>query len=158
MKTLAVISGKGGTGKTSLLASFASLAKGAALADCDVDAADLHLVLQPRLRESGEFRSGWEANIDPALCTACGECRRLCRFDAVTEDFVVDAMACEGCGVCAHFCPAQAISMRERVAGEWFVSETRYGPLVHAKLGVAGENSGKPVTLVRRRAAGRRIG
>ena len=159
MKELVIISGKGGTGKTSVTASFAVLAEKAVLADCDVDAADLHLVLKPDVRERHDFRSGHEAVIREADCTGCGVCRDLCRFDAVrtheTEAgarCVVDPVACEGCGVCVRFCPEQAIDFPERLCGEWMVSDTRCGPMVHARLGVAAENSGKLVATVRQEA------
>ena len=159
MKELVIISGKGGTGKTSVTASFAVLAEKAVLADCDVDAADLHLVLKPDVRERHDFRSGHEAVIREADCTGCGVCLDLCRFDAVrtheTEAgarCVVDPVACEGCGVCVRFCPEQAIDFPERLCGEWMVSDTRCGPMVHARLGVAAENSGKLVATVRQEA------
>ena len=155
MRELVVISGKGGTGKTSLVASFAALCDGAVLADCDVDAADLHLLLAPEVQERHTFTSGREAVVRQADCTGCGECAEVCRFDAVqTADGVcsVDPTACEGCGVCVRFCPAGAIDFPERDCGEWFVSATRFGPLVHARLGIAAENSGKLVTIVRNRA------
>jgi MinD superfamily P-loop ATPase len=159
IRELAVISGKGGTGKTSLVASFAALAKNAVLADCDVDAADLHLLAAPRILHRKPFTGGKRARIDANLCTACGQCEELCRFDAIHLDgpqnmvsaatYRVDPMACEGCGVCAWFCPAHAIELKPAINGEWFVSETRFGPMVHARLGAAAENSGKLVSLVR---------
>jgi len=152
MKELVVISGKGGTGKTSLVASFAVLSSTAVLADCDVDAADLHLVLAPNVVETCEFSGGLRASIAPDLCTACGKCRQLCRFDAVCDDAGgprIDPIACEGCGVCARFCDAGAIKMTPAVNGQWFVSETRCGPMVHARLGIAESNSGKLVSVVR---------
>ncbi len=200
MRELVVISGKGGTGKTSLAASFALLAERPVVADCDVDAADLHLVLSPRVLERHEFRSGHEAVIRPEACTGCGACLEHCRFGAVltpaVQDgrpgsgralmgcsdcaycerscdsrtnaiigemsaslaegrpaaYAIDPVACEGCGVCVRFCPEQAIDFPERLSGEWMVSETRVGPMVHARLGVAAENSGKLVSLVRREA------
>lgn len=151
MKELVVISGKGGTGKTSVVASFAALAEGAVLADCDVDAADLHLVLEPRVERREEFSGGKRARILPEACAACGKCAELCRFGAVAGQRI-DPIACEGCGVCAWFCPEQAIAFEPAVNGEWFVSETRCGPMVHARLGVAGENSGKLVSTVRQEA------
>jgi len=160
VQELTVISGKGGTGKTSITASFAVLAERAVVVDCDVDAADLHLVLAPQVKERHEFRSGREAVIREQDCIRCGLCTTYCRFDAVKMDekvpgeatFVVDPVACEGCGVCVRFCPVQAIDFPERLCGEWMVSETRCGPMVHAKLGVAAENSGKLVSTVRREA------
>ena len=157
LQELVIISGKGGTGKTSVAASFAVLAAGrAVIADCDVDAADLHLVLAPRIIESTDFKSGHEAVILREKCTACGLCADVCRFGAVKflpdNSYRVDPVACEGCGVCARFCPAGAVAFPERLCGEWMVSETRCGPMVHACLAVAAENSGKLVSLVRREA------
>ncbi len=163
MKELVVISGKGGTGKTSIVASFAALAAGrAVLADCDVDAADLHLVLAPRIVRRESFTGGQRARIRPGHCTACGKCEELCRFDAIYSDgpgngrvertFRVDPIACEGCGVCAWFCAEGAIEFSPAVNGEWFVSDTRCGPLVHARLGIAQANSGKLVSTVRTEA------
>ncbi|MBU0717227.1 MAG: ATP-binding protein, partial [Planctomycetes bacterium] len=162
MQELVVISGKGGTGKTSIVASFAVLAQDAILADCDVDAADLHLVLKPTIVQREEFSGGSQARILPERCTVCGKCTELCRFEAISRDgpgngkadktYRVDAIACEGCGVCAHFCPENAIEFGPVVNGELFISGTRCGPMVHARLGVAAENSGKLVSLVRTRA------
>lgn len=161
MKELVIISGKGGTGKTSLTASFAVLAGRSVIADCDVDAADLHLVLSPRILERHEFRSGHEAVILQADCIGCGVCHKWCRFDAVTMAknaegetvFTIDPVSCEGCGVCVRFCPVQVIDFRERICGEWLISETSRGTMVHARLGVAAENSGKLVATVRREAS-----
>ncbi|MGA8242110.1 MAG: (4Fe-4S)-binding protein [Desulfobacterales bacterium] len=152
MHELIVISGKGGTGKTSLMAAFASLAENKVLCDADVDAADLHLILAPDIRKREPFTSGHTAVIEKKRCTECGLCRELCRWDAIGEDFAVDAVTCEGCGVCVHFCPEKAIDFPENTCGEWFVSETRFGPMVHARLGIAEENSGKLVALVRQEA------
>ena len=152
MKEIVVISGKGGTGKTVLTASFAALAKNACFADCDVDAADLHLLLNPKIREKHEFRSGKTAKIDKTLCEQCGDCITACRFNTISEDFTVDPISCEGCGICSFACPAGAVMMQENMSGEWFISNTKYGPMVHAKLGIAEENSGKLVTLVRQNA------
>jgi MinD superfamily P-loop ATPase len=200
MRELVVISGKGGTGKTSLASSFAVLAGNAVVADCDVDAADLPLVLVPQIKRREEFRSGHEAVIRQADCTRCGVCATYCRFEAVGQFsgendtpaprgphsackgcdfcqracsvrtyeilremwetcgstgppvFAIDPLACEGCGVCVRSCPVHAIDFPERTCGEWFVSDTRCGPLVHARLGAAAENSGKLVSLVRAQA------
>jgi len=152
MKELVIISGKGGTGKTTFTASFAALAKHAVFADCDVDAADLHLLLQPDIRYREEFRSGTTAVIDQEKCTHCGKCQELCRFDAINDSHIVNPFACEGCAVCFHFCPANAIEMQENVCGEWFLSETKYGPMAHARLAPAEENSGKLVAIVRQQA------
>ena len=152
MKELIVISGKGGTGKTSLMAAFASLAENKVLCDADVDAADLHLIMAPEVRERRDFQSGNTAVIDQDKCTECGQCLDLCRWNAISNDFEVNAIACEGCGVCVYFCPEKAIDFPENTCGEWFVSDTRFGPMVHARLGIAEENSGKLVTLVRQQA------
>jgi len=152
MKQLTVISGKGGTGKTILTACFAVLAGNKVLVDCDVDAADLHLLLQPEVRERHEFSSGAKAVRDPKRCTGCGKCLEVCRAGAVTESFDIDEIGCEGCGFCVRVCPVEALSMKSGPNGEWYVSNTSYGPLVHARLGIAEENSGKLVSLVRRRA------
>ena len=156
MKEIVVISGKGGTGKTSLTAAFAVLAEDVVLADCDVDAADLHLILQPQTSNQNDFSGGSQASIRTDDCTACGLCQEICRFGAIKTDdggkYAVDAISCEGCGVCAHFCPQQAIDFKPVVNGQWFISDTRIGPMVHAKLGIAEENSGKLVTLVRKEA------
>ncbi len=161
MTELVVISGKGGTGKTSVTASFAVLAEKPVLADCDVDAADLHLVLSPRVLKHNEFRSGHEAVIRQNDCIGCGLCEANCRFGAVKKTevqtghrplFVIDPVACEGCGVCVRFCPVKAVDFPESICGEWMISETRVGPMVHARLGVAAENSGKLVSTVRKEA------
>ena len=163
MKELVVISGKGGTGKTSLVGAFASLARKAVVTDCDVDAADLHLLLQPQIRHRADFLGGSKARINPERCLARGQCAELCRFEAISfdgpgnnrvpETFRIDTLACEGCGVCVDYCPHHAIVLEPVVCGQWFVSETRCGPLVHARLGAGAENSGKLVTLLRRTAA-----
>jgi len=148
MKELVVISGKGGTGKTSLLAAFASLAEKKVLCDADVDAADLHLIMNPQVRERYNFESGHTAIINPE-CTQCGLCRELCRWGAISENFIVDPIACEGCAVCYYFCPEKAIDFPLNTCGEWYISDTRFGPMAHARLGIAEENSGKLVTLIR---------
>ncbi|MDD3249493.1 MAG: ATP-binding protein [Smithellaceae bacterium] len=160
IKELVIISGKGGTGKTSVTASLAALADRPVICDCDVDAADLHLVLEPEILQEHEFRSGHEAFIRQNDCTGCGICADLCRFGAIRmekkEDsdtlFVIDPVSCEGCGVCVHFCPEKTIDFPESLCGKWFVSKTRLGPMVHARLGVAAENSGKLVSTVRQEA------
>jgi len=162
VKELVVISGKGGTGKTSLVASLAVLAQNAVLGDCDVDAADLHLVLAPTVVKREDFSGGSRARIRSDLCIACGKCQEICRFDAICFDgpgnanadktYRIDQIACEGCGVCAWSCPEKAIEFGPAVNGEWFISDTRCGPMVHAKLGVAEANSGKLVSLVRAEA------
>jgi MinD superfamily P-loop ATPase len=151
MKELVVLSGKGGTGKTSLAGSFAALAKSKVLADCDVDAADLHLLLEPVIKQKHDFWSGQVAVIDEEKCTQCGLCPELCHFNAI-KDFRVDPISCEGCGFCYHICPVEAITLKENLSGQWFISDTKYGSLVHARLGIAQENSGKLVALVRQQA------
>jgi MinD superfamily P-loop ATPase len=149
MKELIIISGKGGTGKTSLVAAFATLAQNKVLCDADVDAADLHLIMNPDIVRRTDFISGHTATIDTNKCSQCGKCLDLCRFDAISEDFKVNPVDCEGCGVCVAFCPEKAIDFPENICGEWFCSNTRFGPMVHARLAIAAENSGKLVTLVR---------
>lgn len=152
MKEIVIISGKGGTGKTSLTASFAILADNPVLCDTDVDAADLHLLIQPEIRKTSEFSGGHLALINEDKCTACGLCRDLCRFDAISTDFHIDPVSCEGCGVCVDLCPENAIEFPNQKSGDWFISDTRVGPMVHARLGIAEENSGKLVSLIRREA------
>lgn len=170
---LAVLSGKGGTGKTSVTASLAALAGQAVVADCDVEASNLPLVLDPRPRHREAFIAGLRARINPDCCVACGRCAELCRFEAILGDgpgnervprtYGVDPAACEGCGVCHDHCPERAIELLPNECGEWMVSDTRFGPLVHARLRAGQGNSGKLVTLVRRQArlvaegAGRRL-
>jgi len=152
IKELIVISGKGGTGKTSLIGAFASLASEKVLCDADVDAADLYLILEPDIKEREDFQEGHKAVINKDKCTECGLCRELCRFNAISPDFVVNPIDCEGCGVCVHFCPEDAIDFPLQTCGELFVSETRCGPMVHARFGIAEDNSGKLVSLTRERA------
>jgi len=152
MKQLTILSGKGGTGKTTITASLAVLAKNAVLADCDVDAPDLHMLLHPRVNETQEFKGSKLAVIDKAKCDNCGFCREKCRFDAITEAIEVDPIGCEGCGVCAAICPADAIIMTERVSGYAYISKMRYGFMVHALLSPGEANSGKLVALVRQNA------
>ncbi len=149
MKEIVIISGKGGTGKTSIIAAFASLVENKVLCDADVDAADLHLIMDPEIKEHHDFESGHTAIINQDKCTECGLCRDLCRWDAISEDFVVDSIECEGCGVCYYFCPEKAIDFPLNTCGEWYLSETRFGPMAHARLGIAEENSGKLVSLIR---------
>ncbi len=151
MKQLLVISGKGGTGKTTLVASFATLAENKILADCDVDAADLHLILDPEIKKSQEFLA-LEAVKDDTKCNQCGLCREHCRFDAINEDFEIDELLCEGCGVCAYVCPQDAIQLKDGLSGYSYISETRYGTMSHAELSPGGEASGKLVTRVKQNA------
>ncbi len=162
MKEIVVISGKGGTGKTSVVASFAALANNAVLADCDVDAADLHLILKPDIKQTLNFSGGKRASVVTEKCIGCGRCEEVCNFDAaefngpandmVDRTYTIDHIACEGCSVCVHFCPVDAIEFEDAVNGRWFISNTRFGPMVHAKLGIAEENSGKLVSLIRKQA------
>jgi len=152
MKELIIISGKGGTGKTSLMAAFASLAENKVLCDADVDAADLHLIMEPEVRKRHDFQSGNTAVIDQDKCTEGGVCLEMCRWNAISNDFEVNPIECEGCGVCVYFCPEKAIDFPLNTCGEWYISDTRFGPMVHARLGIAEENSGKLVSLVRQEA------
>lgn len=159
---LVVLSGKGGTGKTSVTAALAALAGRSVLADCDVDASNLPLILNPQLRRQEPFTGGSRAVINPNECLACGKCMELCRFDAISGNgpanefaphtFLVEPTSCEGCGVCHDHCPAHAIELLPAENGEWFVSDTRFGPLVHARLHPGQGNSGKLVALVREQA------
>ncbi len=158
-KELVIISGKGGTGKTSLTGAFASLAEDPVISDCDVDAADLHLLTDPEIKERGLFSGGYEASIIQDKCTSCGRCYEECRFDAIHKEEVdekleynIDPLECEGCGVCDIVCPEDAIKLEEAINGEWYVSECRFGDMSHAKLGMAEENTGRLVTLVRENA------
>jgi len=152
MRQITVLSGKGGTGKTTITASFAVLAKKAVVADCDVDAPDLHMLLHPEIIETQEFKGSKLAVINEARCIKCGLCREKCKFNAVTESFAIDSFSCEGCGVCAIVCPTNAIALTERVSGHAYISKTKYGFMAHAMLSPSESNSGKLVTLVRQNA------
>jgi MinD superfamily P-loop ATPase len=149
---LVVLSGKGGTGKTSIVGALAALAPEKVLCDADVDAADLHLILNPQVLERHDFIAGHKASIDPEQCIQCGECLNWCRFGSISDSFVINPLLCEGCGVCYYLCPVQAVQFPDNLCGEWYISSTRFGPMVHARLGIAEENSGKLVTLVRKEA------
>ncbi len=151
MKELVILSGKGGTGKTTILSSFAVLAERTVLVDCDVDAANLHLVLEPEIEERFDFWSGQTASIDQDRCMDCGVCREHCRFEAI-RNTTVDQFSCEGCGLCSRLCSTGAITMQDNLAGEWFRSRTSFGTLFHARLGIGQGNSGKLVALLRREA------
>ena len=156
MRQLTVISGKGGTGKTSLVGSFAVLAENKVIADCDVDAPDLHLLLHPEILRKQEFKGLKVAVMDKTLCTECGTCEETCRFNAIVSTegsgYAVNPARCEGCGACVFTCPQEALSLKERVSGYAYISKTNYGTLVHAQLNIAEEASGKLVTLVRENA------
>lgn len=159
MREIVVISGKGGTGKTSVCTAFAALAhkqgQKTVLCDLDVDVPDMHILLNPQVRRQEVFISGNTARIDAELCTACGRCAELCRFDAIRFEngvYSIDELGCEGCGVCHKLCPAQAVEFPERRCGEWYISETRFGPFVHAQLDPGQENSGRLVSLLKRQA------
>lgn len=161
MKEIVILSGKGGTGKTSVTAAFSHLATegevnlSIVLADADVDAANLELVLAPKNLDKEDFWGGKAAEIDQMVCNGCGECAEVCRFDAIRETdgtYTVDPIACEGCAACFYACPMESISLRDQIAGEWYRSESRYGPLFHAALRPAQENSGKLVTLIKHKA------
>ena len=148
-KELVIISGKGGTGKTSLASSFATLSENKIMVDCDVDAADLHLILKPEIKKTTEFFSGKKSEIIKEKCIQCGKCIEVCRFDAISKDFIVNKIGCEGCGACFYQCPVGAINFEQTKSGDWFESDTRFCKLVHAKLGIAEENSGKLVSEIR---------
>ena len=152
MNQLAILSGKGGTGKTSITACFATLAKKAVIADCDVDAPDLHMLLHPKIIQTQQFQSSKIVNINTKKCSRCGLCQENCRFDAVSDDFKVDPISCEGCGVCSFICPVNAISLIDRLSGNAYISKTKYGFMSHALLNPGEGNSGKLVTLVRQNA------
>ncbi len=156
IKELVILSGKGGTGKTTVTAAIASLAESIVLADCDVDGADLHLITNPKIIEKHKFIEGKVALVEKDKCSGCGVCASLCRFDSFEIDdegkYQVIESKCEGCGLCVSFCPEKAIQFNDRECGHWMKSETRFGPMIHAKLHPAGENSGRLVTLVRKEA------
>lgn len=156
MKEITILSGKGGTGKTSITAAMASLIKNTVFVDADVDAADLHIIFQPENRETHVFEAAWIASIDTDICTDCGLCKEHCRFDAIDYNeegkLEIDEFACEGCRLCEHVCPAQAITSRRSTNNHWYVSDTRFGRLVHANMGPGEENSGKLVTQIRKSA------
>jgi len=151
LKEIVILSGKGGTGKTTIAASFAVLSRNSVIADCDVDAPDLHILLHPSPIQTQEFKGPELAEIDAEKCVECGLCQEACRFEAIT-DFRIDPILCEGCGTCTVICPEAAVTMKERVSGEAFISKTKYGLLSHALLSPGGANSGKLVTLVRQNA------
>ncbi len=160
MKKILVISGKGGTGKTFLTASLACLPDGKkVLVDCDVDAANLYLLLHPEIKKTEVFMGGYEAEIIQEKCIQCKRCVNICRFEAVrvikrngNEKVFIDSFSCEGCGACSYGCPVSAITLKEKENGKWFISDTRYGPFVFAKLGIAAENSGKLVKKIKEEA------
>ena len=159
MKEIVIVSGKGGTGKTTVLARYAEIANNAVVADCDVDAPNLHMLLNPRIAHREAFVGSKMGVVDPDKCTNCGKCESLCRFDAISTIEVdgrkrvdIDIDRCEGCGVCARVCPEDAIDLRDRIVGEWFISDTNYGTMIHALLEPGAENSGKLVAMVKHKA------
>ncbi len=156
MREILIISGKGGTGKTSLTAAFAHLARGKVLCDLDVDAPDLHLLLDPHHEKEEEFWAGNVAEIDADKCQQCGLCQEMCRYGAVLHhangQYSIDALRCEGCKVCVEFCPDEAINFPETHCGQWFISTTRFGSMVHARLFPGEENSGRLVALLKQEA------
>ena len=156
MREITILSGKGGAGKTSVAAAFASLAKNVVFCDNDVDAADLHLILHPEIKETHEFDSGTIAKINPESCTNCGLCEEHCRFDAIHPNTTgmpeVNPFQCEGCRLCERICPVDAITSVQNNNNHWFVSDTRFGPMVHARMGAGEENSGRLVTEIRKKA------
>lgn len=152
MKELVIVSGKGGTGKTCISAALSLLAPRKVMVDCDVDAANLHLVCDAVIKKSFEFKAGFEPVVDQDACVRCGLCTAHCRFEAIMDGEIIEPLQCEGCGVCSFVCPAQAITLREKQAGYWFIADTRLGQLIYAELGMAIENSGKLVSRVRQAA------
>jgi MinD superfamily P-loop ATPase len=156
MKEITILSGKGGAGKTSVTAAIASVAKNSVFCDCDVDAADLHLIFEPDVKETHTFYGAWVASIDEDKCTNCGICESYCRFDAIhykeAGGLYINPFQCEGCRLCERVCPVGAITSQRSENNFWYVSETRFGPFVHAKMGPGEENSGKLVTKVRQKA------
>lgn len=155
-KEITILSGKGGTGKTSITAALAAVASNAVYCDCDVDAADLHLLFDPTVKETFDFSSGRKAMIDSGKCISCGICLEECRFSAIRQPkaglFEVDQYKCEGCRLCERICPANAVRSVENMNNKWYVSDSRFGPLVHAQMSPGEENSGKLVTTVRNKA------
>ena len=158
MKKITVISGKGGTGKTFLTASFASISKNKVIVDCDVDAANLYILLHPDIKKEEVFMGGYEVSINQDKCIKCGKCLTICRFDAVKtvknknnliDKILIDKFSCEGCGACLYGCPVDAIEIKEKENGKWFISDTKYGPFIFAKLNVTSENSGKLVSKIK---------
>ncbi len=155
MKQITIISGKGGTGKTCITAALASVAENAVVADCDVDAADLFLILKPHILFENKYLGGKTAVIDYSKCTNCGICKNLCRFDAINtidDRITISEFSCDGCELCKRACPEYAISMIQSDSSRWFISDSRFGPMVYARLGIAEDNSGKLVTVVREEA------
>jgi len=156
MKDITILSGKGGTGKTSITAALASVIKNTVFVDADVDAADLHIIFQPENEETHVFEGAWIASINNDLCTNCGLCKQHCKFEAIHfkagGGLYIDSFACEGCRLCERICPARAISSERSSNNNWFVSDTRFGPMVHAKMGPGEENSGMLVTQIRKSA------
>jgi MinD superfamily P-loop ATPase len=149
MKQILVISGKGGTGKTFFTGCLAVSLPNKVIVDCDVDAANLHLILHPKIEQSFEFIGGKIAFIDEEKCITCGACKEVCQFSAITEDFQIDEFSCEGCTICSYVCPTSAVIIKDRISGSYFISNTDYGKMVHARLNIAQENSGKLVTKLR---------
>jgi len=149
MIELVVLSGKGGTDKTSLTGALANLANHPVLVDCDVDAANMHLLLDPVIKETFDFYGGIKAKIDQEICIGCDRCIEVCQFSAIDNTYLVDEMACEGCKVCYYECPVNAISVHNHLTGEYYKSETKYGPMIHAEIGIAEGNSGKLVAEVK---------
>lgn len=156
MKEITILSGKGGTGKTSVTAALVSVAKNAVFCDCDVDAADLHLLMDPKVKHSYSYNSGLTALIDKEKCTACGICLQNCRFEAITRDekgdFSINPYQCEGCRLCERLCPEIAIRTEKNENNHWFISDTRFGTFIHARMGPGEENSGKLVAKLRKKA------
>ena len=152
MKKLTVISGKGGTGKTTVTANLSALADNLVLADCDVDAPNLHLLMNPSVESTEDFLGAKLAVKDDDKCIDCGKCYELCEFNAITSDYEVNDLKCEGCGLCVAQCPTDALSLEKQVTGDLYRSQSTVGPMIHAKLKIGAENSGKLVSEVKERA------
>lgn len=156
MTEITILSGKGGTGKTSITAALASLSRNTIFCDCDVDAADLHLILKPKTQFKEVFEGAWLAEIDTESCSHCGLCMEYCRYEAISinkdNQYQINPFQCEGCRLCERVCPSEAIASKRSTNNFWYISETRFGKMVHAHMGAGEENSGKLVSHVRKHA------
>lgn len=152
MNEIVILSGKGGTGKTSISAAFATLHQNTIVADCDVDAANMHLILQPENHHDGNMVTGYKAEIIQDSCVQCGVCMEFCSFNAIScknEKYIISEAACDGCQLCWRLCSSEAIKLVPSDKSRWFIGDYRFGKLVHARLQPGEENSGKLVSMVR---------